>query len=186
MAARFLLKVGSMETQVMKTVLRSSVLILSVVMLLSAALSNRSLAATDACTNPIFTPVLESLKAKTGVPLRLPLIVGEEYDAALYAEVGWIGNTRYVVRIGQNCERGYCPYGSVSGTKIAERTSRPGGKVIELAGGVTGYFIDGSKSLKNSTITWDEGQYRYEIMLYAAERAAIVKVVNSALSCDKQ
>jgi hypothetical protein len=77
-------------------------------------------------------------------------------------------------------------YGSVSGMKISDQTSRPRGKVVELAGGVTGYLADGSKTSKNSTITWDEGQYRYSIAIYAAEPEALVKVVNSALSCDNR
>ena len=83
-------------------------------------------------------------------------------------------------------ERSYCPYGTVSGAKIQERTGHPAGKAVELAGGVTGYLADGSKTSKNSTITWDEGAYRYSIAIYAAEPAAIIKVANSALSCDNR
>jgi len=175
-----------METEFMKIVARLLMLISTVVMLVSASPSSRSRAVNDDCVNSIFAPVLESLKAKTSVPLRLPLVVGGEYDAALYTDLGWVGSTRYVVRIGQNCERSYCPYGTVSGAKISGRAGRPSGKVIELAGGVKGYFVDGSKSSKNSIITWDEGQYRYAITLSAADEAAISKVANSALSCDKR
>src|SRR4051794_10507056 len=92
-----------------------------------------SISATQNCANPIFAPVIASLQTGTNVPLRLPSVVGGEYDAALYADVGWIGSTRYVVRIGQHCERSYCPYGTVSGTKITEQASHPRGKVVELA-----------------------------------------------------
>jgi hypothetical protein len=155
-------------------------------MLLLAVPSNRSAAAIDTCANPVFTPVLASLRSRTRVPLRLPLVVGDSYDVALYAEVSSTSSTRYLVRIGQNCERGYCPYGTVSGTKITRRTGRPRGNVVELANGVTGRLTDGSKTLKNSVITWDQGQYRYEIAIYAAEPAAMIKVANSALSCDNQ
>jgi hypothetical protein len=153
---------------------------------LCAAPAFSSMAATETCANPIFGPVLASLQAGTNVPLRLPSVVGGEYDATLYADVSWIGSTRYVVRIGQHCERSYCPYGAVSGMKITEQASRPRGKVVELAGGVKGYLTDGSKALNNSTITWDEGQYRYSIAIYAAEPEALIKVVNSALSCDNR
>ena len=163
---------------------RALMLLSALMLLFFAPPSGSSMAATDTCTNPIFAPVLTSLRAGTSIPLRLPAVVADEYDAALYAEVGWIGRTRYMVRIGQHCERSYCPYGTVSGIKITEQTSRPRGKVIELSGGVTGYLTDGSKATKNSTITWDEGQYRYSIAIYAAEPSAIIKVANSALSCD--
>jgi hypothetical protein len=145
-----------------------------------------SVAATDACANPLFAPMLVSLRARTRVPLRLPLFVGGEYDAALYAEVGSVSSTRYVIRIGQNCERSYCPYGTVSGTKISKRTLRAHGRAIELAGGAIGYLTDGSKTLKDSVITWDQGRYRYAIAIYAAEPEAMVKIANSALSCDSQ
>jgi len=171
----------------MKTSARLLMLITGVVILsVFAGPATGSLAAPEACTNPIFASLLESLKSKTSVPLRLPLVVGGDYDAALYADVGWVGNARYVVRIGQQCERSYCPYGTVSGAKISERAGRPAGKAVELSGGVTGYLADGSKTSKNSTITWDEEQYRYSITIYAAEPSALVKVANSALSCDNR
>jgi hypothetical protein len=170
-----------------KTIIRSLVLIPGVVMLtIFAGGAGRSVAATDACTNPIFAKVLASLRAKTRVPLRLPHVVGDGYDAALYAKIGWVSPTSYVIRIGQNCERSYCPYGTVSGTKLSKRTLRHRGNIVELAGGITGRLTDGSKTLKNSIITWDQGQYRYAIAIYAAAPEAMIKVANSALSCDSQ
>jgi hypothetical protein len=57
-------------------------------------------AATDACANSIFGPALASLRAGTRIPIRLPLVVGGAYDEALYAQVGRVSRTRYVVRIG--------------------------------------------------------------------------------------
>ena len=143
-------------------------------------------ATADTCANSIFSPALAALRAGTRIPLRLPLVVGGAYDEALYAQVGWVSRTRYLVRIGQNCERSYCPYGTVSGAKISRRTPRLRGEVVELVGGVRGYLTDGSAKLKDSIVMWDEGQYRYAIAIYAAEPAAIVKVANSALSCDNK
>ena len=165
-----------------------SLFLISVVVMLSIffAPSSRSVAATETCANPIFTPVLASLRAGTRVPLRLPLVVGDAYDAALYARIGRVSRTRYFVRIGQNCERSYCPYGTVSGTKLSRRAPRPQGNAVELAGGVTGHLTDGSKTSKDSIITWDQGQYRYAIAIYAARPEALIKVANSALSCDNQ
>ncbi|HEX8843718.1 MAG TPA: hypothetical protein VF791_03690 [Pyrinomonadaceae bacterium] len=169
-----------------KPLVRSLLLIPAVVML-SVFLypSGSSAAANENCANPIFAPVLEPLRAKTTVPLRLPHVVGGDYDAVLYTEVEWVGRTRYVVRIGQQCERSYCPYGTVSGAVRSGRESRPRGKAVELVGGIMGYITDGSKSLKDSTITWDQGEYRYTITIYAAEPAALIRVANSALECDK-
>jgi hypothetical protein len=60
---------------------------------------------------------------------------------------------------------------------------RPRGEAVELVGGIRGYLTDGSENLRDSIVTWDEGQYRYVIAIYAAEPAAIIKVANSALSC---
>jgi hypothetical protein len=167
--------------------LQSLVLIPGVVMLtIFTGGASRSVAATDACTNPIFAPVLASLRAGTRVPLRLPHVVGDASDAALYAQIGWVSRTSYVISIGQNCERSYCPYGTVSGKKLSKRTHLPRGKVVELAAGIKGHLTDGSKTLKNSIITWDQGQYRYAIAIYAAAPEAMIKVANSALSCDNQ
>jgi hypothetical protein len=148
--------------------------------------SGRAAMDSNTCTNPVFAPVLTSLRAGTSVPLRLPFVVGEAYDAALYAEVVEVSRTRYVVRIGQHCERSYCPYGIVSGMKISRRTPRPSGRIVELNGGISARIIDGSKTLKNSTIAWQQGQYRYEVSIYAAEPDGLIKVANSALSCDAQ
>jgi hypothetical protein len=148
--------------------------------------SSTTVLATAPCTNAVFTPVFVQLQTKTKVPLRLPAILADDYDAALYAEVGAISPTRYVVRIGQNCERGYCAYGKVSGTKISRRTGRPNGRSIKLAGGVMGRLIDGSKRLTDSILTWDEGGYRYAISIYASEPTALIRIVNSALTCDNR
>jgi hypothetical protein len=165
-----------------------SVLLIFIVILLSAfgGTSSGSVAAIDTCASPVFQPVLASLRAGTSVPLRLPLVVGDASDAALYAEVVGVSRTRYMVRLGQYCERSYCPYGRVSGMKISGRTLRPRGRFVELTSGVAAYLRDGSKTLKDSTITWEQGQYRYEIALYAAKPAVLIEAANSALSCENR
>jgi hypothetical protein len=178
-----------METQFVnrKTRIRALLLILVVIVWsVFAVTASVSVAATDTCAGSVFGPVLASLRAGTSVPLRLPLVVGDAPDEALYAEVIGVSPTRYAVRIGQYCERSYCPYGRVSGTKINRRTLRPRGRAVELTGGVAAYLIDGSKTLKDSTVTWAQGQYRYEIAIYAAEPAVLIKAANSALSCDSR
>jgi hypothetical protein len=165
-----------------------SLLLISIVIVLSVLVSpsGSSFAAKDSCASPLFSSVLASLQAGTSVPLRLPLVVGDASEEALYAEVVGVSRTRYAVRIGQYCERSYCPYGRVSGTKISGRTLHPRGRVVELTGGITAYLIDGTKTLKDSKITWEQGQYRYEISIYAAKPAILIKVANSALSCDRR
>ena len=109
-----------------------------------------------------------------------------DYDAALYASSDRVSRDRYLIRIGQNCERSYCPYGIISGTRISKRTRPLRGKVVELAGGIKGRLIDGSVNLKNSTIAWNQGRYRYVISIYARKPADMLKIANSALSCDGQ
>ncbi|MDT4969514.1 MAG: hypothetical protein QOJ64_4251 [Acidobacteriota bacterium] len=138
------------------------------------------------CANPIFSSVIKPLQSKTRVPLRLPAIMGGDYDAALYARVGSVSRDHYLVRIGQNCERSYCPYGRVSGTKLSNSKMRPHGRAVELSGAITGYLTDGSRKLKDSTITWDQGAYRYSISVYAKEPEAMIRIANSALTCNGQ
>lgn len=138
------------------------------------------------CANPIFSPVMMRLQSTTRIPLRLPAVVGDDYDAALYARVGSVSRNHYLVRIGQNCERSYCPYGTVSGTRLSSSKRRPRGRHVELSGGITGYLADGSRRLKDSTISWDRGKYRYSISVYAKEPEAMIRIANSALSCDSQ
>lgn len=168
-----------------KTMVRSGLIPGLLLFLICFVASDTRVSATDTCTNAVFMPVFTALQAKTQVPLRLPSVLAGEYDVALYSKVHAVGPTHYLVRIGQNCERSYCPYGAVSGRKISTRTNRPRGGVVELAGGVRGYFIDGSKRLTDSTITWDEGEYRYTISIYAAEPTALINIANSARACNR-
>jgi hypothetical protein len=182
---RLLSFTGEIQFVNKKTMTRSLLLVTALALLsLFVWPSPTSATATDTCANPIFAPVLASLRTRTRVLLRLPVVVADAYDAALYTEIGSVSRTRYVIRIGQNCERSYCPYGTVSGTRISGLRGRPRGKVVELAGGVKGYITDGSKTLKDSVITWEQGQYRYAIAIYAAEPAVMIKIADSALSCD--
>jgi hypothetical protein len=63
---------------------------------------------------------------------------------------------------------------------------RPHGRAVELSGAITGYLTDGSRKLKDSTITWDQGAYRYSISVYAKEPEAMIRIANSALTCNGQ
>jgi hypothetical protein len=173
------------------SILRSFAFIAALALLSTAVVSSTTVRyassfARELCANPIFSSVINPLQSTTRVPLRLPVIVGGDYDAALYARVGSVSRDRYLVRIGQNCERSYCPYGRVSGTKLSNSKMRPRGRAVELSGAITGYLTDGSRRSKDSTITWDQGAYRYSISVYAKEPEVLIRIVNSALSCSSQ
>jgi hypothetical protein len=70
----------------------------------------------------------------------------------------------------------------VSGT-LAPGSKRPNGKPVKLERGITGYFIDAKcdRVCNDSTLTWQQGGYRYTVSIKAADVDTLRKVANSAI-----
>ena len=135
----------------------------------------------------VFETVLPSLKAKTKVPLRLPVYLATENESnQLYAIIESASPSEYEIQLAftQNCSGGnVCHYGMVSGRAVGPKGSRPKGKEVSLTNGLSGYFIDATCGAvcSDSTLTWDEGGFRYTVGLKAEKVETLKKAAESAM-----
>jgi hypothetical protein len=139
-------------------------------------------------TNPgIFDSVLPALRQKTRVPLKLPSYLATENETnPLYAIAVTVALKRYELQLAftPDCTGGnVCRYGMVSGEVIAFGENRARGKPAKLARGITGYFVDAKcgANCSDSTLTWQQGGYRYVVGIKAANLDTLRKVANSAI-----
>lgn len=135
----------------------------------------------------VFAPILQSLQAKTKVPLRLPGSLATENEThAFYAIVESASASAYEIQLAfsEDCSGGnVCHYGIVSGQAIGVKGNRPKGETVSLANGLTGYFINATCGAvcSDSTLTWDQDGYRYTVGL-KAEKLTMKRVADSAIS----
>jgi hypothetical protein len=136
----------------------------------------------------VFAPILQSLQAKTKVPLRLPGYLATENEThALYAIVESASVLGYEIQLAfsEDCSGGnVCHYGIVSGRAIGTKVNRPKGEKVPLANGLTGYFVDATcgATCSDSTLTWDQGGFRYTVGLKAEKLDTVKKVAESAIA----
>ena len=137
--------------------------------------------------NGIVEALRGDLKKRTSVPLRLPThIAAEPGEDQLYAVIESVSATAYDVEIAFDPEchtSSACHYGEVSGKTIKKGARHARGTAMKLAGGLTGYFVDAGcgASCSDSTLTWDEGSYRYMVTGKAESAKVLVKIANSAI-----
>ena len=111
----------------------------------------------------IFDPILQVLRQKTRVPLRLPTYLAlEEETYPLTAIIELAAPTRYRLQLAftPDCAGGnVCRYGMVSGQAVGRKAKRMRGKAVKLAKGITGYFIDAEcgANCSDSTLVWQQG-----------------------------
>jgi hypothetical protein len=132
----------------------------------------------------IFKPILLELQKATRAPLRLPAyLAAEDQTNQLYAMIGETTATSYVVYV-SFCPNfpggGACQYGFVSGARLGAKTTRPRGRRVPLARGLTGYFVAPCRALCPS-LSWVQSGYIYTVGIHAAELGAHRKMANSAI-----
>jgi len=134
----------------------------------------------------VFGPIMSSLQTKTKVPLRLPTYLATENEShPIYAIIESVSTKAYEIQLAftQDCSGGNaCHFGIVSGRAIGVRGKRPKGETVSLSNGLTGYFVDATCGAvcSDSTLTWDEGAFRYTVGLKAEQIHTLKKVAESA------
>jgi hypothetical protein len=136
----------------------------------------------------VFAPILPSLQVKTRVPLKLPHYLATENESnELYAIIDSASPTSYEIQLAftPDCSGGnVCHYGVVSARAIKAGEVSPKGTRVSLANGLTGYFFDSTCDAvcSDSTLTWDQGGYRYTVGLKAEKLETMKRVAESAIS----
>jgi hypothetical protein len=134
----------------------------------------------------VFDPIKATLQTKTKVPIRLPTYLATENEShPIYAIIESASARSYEIQLAftQDCSRGnVCHFGIVSGRDIGVNEDQPKGETVSLANGLTGYFVDATCGAvcSDSTLTWDEGGFRYTVGLKAEKLHTLKKVAESA------
>jgi hypothetical protein len=137
--------------------------------------------------NPAFRSIFPALKYQTKIPVFLPGdIPGAESAQPLYAilEASTTNNYQILLAFTENCGGGNaCRLGSVSGNALSERTPLAGQPVM-LTNGVTGYFVEATcrANCSDATLSWERDGDLYTVGLKAGDRAALIKMANSAIA----
>jgi hypothetical protein len=142
---------------------------------------------TKQTTNSVFSPIIPTLKKKTKVPLWLPSYIPEsDGDIPLYAQLETVTAKSYSVLLGfdPECNGGTaCRLGSVSGEKINSQNKILKGKKITLSRKRQGYFVDATcgANCSDSTLSWQEKGYLYQVAIKAGDLKTLVKMANSTV-----
>jgi hypothetical protein len=152
----------------------------------AAALLACSLALPSArAAGALFDRLLPRLRA-TGVPVLLPTGLHGVYADLAQALPGYYEvSLAYTPHCGANA----CAYGAVVGQRGAhpprgaDGTLTLTGAKVALARDYTGYFVPFGcgASCGDSTLTWAEGAYRYQIALHAGAKRDAVRLANTAI-----
>ncbi|MEB3308856.1 MAG: hypothetical protein VKJ02_01335 [Snowella sp.] len=134
----------------------------------------------------IFQPIIPSLKAKTRVPLRLPSYIPDADDSLpLYAVIETANSSSYSLILGYTPDCGggnACRLGSLSGEFIKKKQPLTG-KRVKLMHNRTGYFTEATcgANCSDSTLTWQEGNYRYTVGIKVGDIQSLTKMANSTV-----
>jgi hypothetical protein len=146
-----------------------------------------SVSPTKQTTNPVFSPIIPTLKKKTKVPLWLPSYIPEsEGDIPLYAQLETVTAKSYSILLGfdPECNGGMaCRLGSVSGEIMNSKNKILKGKKITLSRKRQGYFVDAicGANCSDSILSWQEKGYLYKLTIKAGDLKTLVKIANSTV-----
>jgi hypothetical protein len=142
---------------------------------------------TKQTANPVFSPIIPTLKKKTKVPLWLPSYIPEsEGDIPLYAQLETVTAKSYSILLGfdPECNGGTaCRLGSVSGEIMNSKNKILKGNKITLSRKRQGYFVDATcgANCSDSTLSWQEKGYFYKLTIKAGDLKTLVKIANSTV-----
>lgn len=142
---------------------------------------------TKAEANPVFNPVLPSLKNQTQIPVILPKYVpASEGTTPVYATLETADPSHYSIILGftENCNGGTaCRLGTISAEPRTTETA-PTGEPVSLANGITGYFTEATcgANCSDATVSWEQNGNVYTVGIKAGKQATLVEMANSAIA----
>ena len=152
------------------------------VLLACFSLAGQSVAEVD----PAFRPVIEELRTKVSIPLRLPAKLpdlGQGSDP-VYAIVERATAYSYTIVLGYtpDCNgASVCRIGSLSGAAAGQKKLR--GKAVRLSRGITGRYTEAEcgANCSDSVISWQEGRNQYSVGVKAGSEADAAALANATL-----
>ena len=123
-------------------------------------------------TKALFAPIAAGLH-ESGVPVLLPGSLPKDDMQGLRAELRSANAGGYEIELdyAADCNGATaCHLGTISGARSSG--TKPGGKAVHLANGMTGYYLAGGcgASCSDSSITFDRAGNRY---VFAAKGASL-------------
>ena len=155
---------------------------------LSTLLLSRALSAPGQTgVDPIFRPIVDELRQKTRIAVRLPTKlpdVGQGSDR-VYAVLAHAEPGSYSVLLAftPDCNgASFCRIGSLTGSAASSKRSK--GKQIRLARGVKGYYTEAvcGANCPDSIISWKEGPNEYTAGIKGGGEADVAALANAVLA----
>jgi len=134
------------------------------------------------------------LLAKTHVPVELPTYlpyVAQNDSPSIYATIDSVDSGAYTIELGlgEGCGgAGACHYGTVRGSTRPLVENHGSKKAVMLDAGIRGYFINFTcgASCDDAAIGWADGHCHYSVSIKAGDKAALIKVANSAVAAARK
>lgn len=137
----------------------------------------------------IFAPITAELKRRSGVPVRLPkrLTGVTSEDPQVYAMIEKAGPAGYTVDVDfdpQCMGATACHHGAIYAQRATPRNSRLRGRLVRLAQGATGYFVDAQcgASCSESKLSWKQDNTIYTVAIKAGALSDLTVMANSMLA----
>jgi hypothetical protein len=136
--------------------------------------------------NPVFSPILSTIQQGTSVPIRLPLLIPNEYER-LFAEIppNVPSPTTYTIDLVSDPQcfgTDACHFGSISGWNIDSNAPPLTGITIILQNGNTAYLTWAptcNAGCAESTLLFDISGYRYEVGIKGFALPQLLRMANS-------
>ena len=139
----------------------------------------------------IFQSIVPELQQQTQLSLLLPGFVPEADYAPIYPIVSpATSENKYEIMLGytEDCNGGTaCRLGTISAERLTLAAKELTGERVDLASGITGYFVDATcgANCSDSTISWDHKGSRYTLGIKAGKKETLVKMAKSAIAARK-
>ncbi|MBC6455169.1 MAG: hypothetical protein GDA43_19825 [Hormoscilla sp. SP5CHS1] len=138
----------------------------------------------------IFQSIVPQLQQQTQLPLLLPSFVpGADYDPVYPVVSPATSDNKYEIMLGytEDCNgETACRLGTISAERLTVAAKELTGERVDLASGITGYFVDFTcgASCSDATISWDHKGSRYTLGL-KGKKETLEKMANSAITARK-
>ncbi len=139
----------------------------------------------------IFESVVPQLQQQTQLSLLLPGFVPEADYVPIYPIVSpATSDNKYEIMLGytEDCNGGtVCRLGMISAETLTPAVKELTGEKVDLASGITGYFVEATcgANCSDATISWDHKGSRYTLGIKAGKKETLVKMAKSAIAARK-